>query len=56
VPVLAVSARGGEDMRRAVLAAGAADFLAKPFPIEDLLVKVQHVAQPNGEKRDTAGR
>ena len=56
VPVLAVSARGGEDMRRAVLAAGAADFLAKPFPIEDLLVKVQHAAQPNGERRDTAGR
>jgi len=56
VPVMAVSARGGEDMRRAVLAAGAADFLAKPFPIEDLLVKVQHAAQPNGERRDTAGR
>jgi CheY-like chemotaxis protein len=56
VPVLAVSARGGEDMRRAALAAGAADFLAKPFPIEDLLVKVQHAAQPTGERRDTAGR
>jgi CheY-like chemotaxis protein len=56
VPVLAVSARGGEDMRRAVLAAGAADFLAKPFPIDDLLVKVQHVAQPNGERRGIAGR
>jgi CheY-like chemotaxis protein len=56
VPVLAVSARGGEDMRRAVLAAGAADFLAKPFPIDDLLVKVQHAAQPNGERRGTAGR
>ena len=56
VPVLAVSARGGEDMRRAVLAAGAADFLAKPFPIDDLLVKVQHAAPPNGEKRGTAGR
>ena len=56
VPVLAVSARGGEDMRRAVLAAGAADFLAKPFPIDDLLVKVQNAAQPSGERRGAVGR
>jgi CheY-like chemotaxis protein len=55
VPVLAVSARGGEAMRRAVIAAGAGDFLAKPFPIGDLLLKVRHAARPGGEGRGPRG-
>jgi CheY-like chemotaxis protein len=51
VPVLAVSARGGEDVRRAAIAAGADDFLAKPFPIGDLLLKVRQAARPGVEGR-----
>ncbi|MGH3165846.1 MAG: response regulator transcription factor [Trebonia sp.] len=51
VPVLAVSARGGEDVRRAAIAAGVDDFLAKPFPIADLLLKVRQAVEPDGGGR-----
>jgi CheY-like chemotaxis protein len=40
VPILAVSARGSEDVRRAAIAVGADDFLPKPFPIGALLSRV----------------
>jgi CheY-like chemotaxis protein len=54
VPVLAVSARDSEEVRQAVLAAGATDFLAKPFAIDALLRKVERAAgagQKGGERR-----
>jgi len=33
-------------------AAGASDFLAKPFPLGDLLLKVRQAARPGGEGRE----
>jgi CheY-like chemotaxis protein len=40
VPILALSAHGGEEVRRAAAAAGADDFLLKPFAIGALLGRV----------------
>ncbi|HVT68953.1 MAG TPA: DNA-binding response regulator, partial [Trebonia sp.] len=48
-PILALSARGGEEVRRAASAAGADDFLLKPFAIGALLGRVT-------AHRETAGR
>ena len=56
VPVLAISARDSEEVKRAALAAGAADFLAKPFHIDDLLLKVRRAISPCREEDDTARR
>jgi two-component system, OmpR family, KDP operon response regulator KdpE len=39
-PILAVSARGSEEVRRAAIAVGADDFLPKPFHIGALLTRV----------------
>jgi len=55
VPVLAVSARDSEQVRRAVLAAGATDFLTKPFAIDVLLRKVRHAARAGHEGREPCG-
>ncbi|HEX6452942.1 MAG TPA: response regulator [Trebonia sp.] len=49
VPILAVSARGSEDVRHAAIAVGADDFLPKPFPIVTLLSRVtEHTSGRDG--------
>jgi two-component system cell cycle response regulator len=41
LPVLMVSAQGGEDVAARALRAGAADFMAKPFRLRELLARIQ---------------
>jgi CheY-like chemotaxis protein len=55
VPILAVSARGSEDVRRAALAIGADDFLPKPFAIGALLSRVAAHTASSDEGRAAAG-
>jgi two-component system, OmpR family, copper resistance phosphate regulon response regulator CusR len=46
VPVIVVTALGDEQNRQQVLAAGANDYLAKPFRFSELLTKIQfHLSQ-----------
>jgi two-component system, OmpR family, copper resistance phosphate regulon response regulator CusR len=44
-PIIVVTARSDESDRRAVLAAGATDFITKPFRFNDLLERVQYYLQ-----------
>jgi two-component system, OmpR family, KDP operon response regulator KdpE len=41
VRVIALSARNGEDERRAALEAGADDYVAKPFGMHELLARIR---------------
>ena len=45
-PMLAMSARNSPDDRRRVLAAGADGFLAKPFPLSDLVASLDELRRP----------
>lgn len=56
IPVLVVSARDSEEVKRAAFVAGAADFLTKPFSIQDLLDKVRRAASSWRDGEETARR
>jgi CheY-like chemotaxis protein len=45
LPIIAVTAMSGVAEEQACLAAGANAFLAKPYPLRDLMMKMQQVAQ-----------
>ena len=49
VPVLAVTARGGIGDRIAGLDAGADDYLAKPFDVDELLARLRAVLRRKGD-------
>lgn len=46
LPVLLLTALTGEGHRRSGLAAGATDYIVKPFDIDDLLQRVQRYLRP----------
>jgi len=48
VPVIVVSARGGEDDRVEVLNLGADDYVVKPFAIRELLARIRAVLRRRG--------
>ncbi len=59
LPVLAISARGAVDTRVAVLDSGADDYLAKPFSVQELLLRLQSVlrrSQTAGERSLVVGK
>ena len=56
LPVILLSARAGEEARVEGIAAGADDYLVKPFTARELLVRVQSHVALAGMRRETAER
>ncbi len=54
-PIIVISAREAVDARTAALAAGADDYLPKPFAIGTLLAKLPHPPVPGGDSQRMAG-
>lgn len=55
-PILLLSARGGVNERVEGLDAGADDYLAKPFALEELVARVRALVRRGGESRATVLR
>jgi len=43
IPVIFITAHGGDDMRKAAMDSGAADFLTKPIDMNQLLSSIQSI-------------
>ncbi len=56
VPVMLLSANGGADARAEGFAAGADDYIVKPFGARELLARVEAAIRSSGLKRDVATR
>lgn len=56
LPVILLSARAGEEAKVEGIAAGADDYLVKPFTARELLVRVQSHVALAGMRRETAER
>jgi DNA-binding response OmpR family regulator len=55
-PILLLSARGGVNERVEGLDAGADDYLAKPFALEELIARVRALVRRGGETKSTVLR
>jgi DNA-binding response OmpR family regulator len=55
LPVIVLTARGGEDDRVRGLRLGADDYVVKPFSIRELLARVDSVLRRSPERTDGAG-
>jgi two-component system OmpR family response regulator len=51
MPIILMSAETEQGQRSAALAAGASDYLVKPFDVEDLLATVTHHCAEDGTSR-----
>ena len=55
LPVIVLTARGGEDDRVRGLRLGADDYVVKPFSVRELLARVDSVLRRSAERTDGAG-
>jgi DNA-binding response OmpR family regulator len=55
LPVIVLTARGGEDDRVRGLRLGADDYVVKPFSVRELLARVDSVLRRSPERTDGAG-
>jgi len=54
IPVIFVTARAGTEARVESLAAGAVDYLTKPFDEEELLVRIRNLLRARAQERELA--